>query len=201
MTSIALIDDHPMLTNTLGAWLEATGRISVAGTAKNLTEARTLIESLDPLPHIIILDISVGKEDGLAFIPQLKKICAKRKENTPGILVCTMHEDPFIVKLAMDLGAAAYVAKSAESGEILAAIDKILSGDTYVSHKSGTQEQQKTVPALTRRENEIAALVKQSLTTGQIAGRLSISIRTVEFHLANIYQKTGVSSREELFRL
>ena len=203
MTSIALIDDHPMLTNTLGAWLEATGRISVAGTAKNLTEARTLIESLDPLPHIIILDISLGKEDGLAFIPQLKKICAKREENCsmPGILVCSMHEDPFIVQRAMDMGAAAYVAKSAESGEVLAAIDKILSGDTYVSHKSGTQEQQKTVPALTRRENEIAALVKQSLTTGQIAGRLSISIRTVEFHLANIYQKTGVSSREELFRL
>ena len=83
MTSIALIDDHPMLTNTLGAWLEATGRISVAGTAKNLTEARTLIESLDPLPHIIILDISLGKEDGLAFIPQLKKSAPKEKKTAP----------------------------------------------------------------------------------------------------------------------
>ena len=47
MTSIALIDDHPMLTNTLGAWLEATGRISVAGTARNLSEARTLMERLE----------------------------------------------------------------------------------------------------------------------------------------------------------
>jgi DNA-binding CsgD family transcriptional regulator len=44
-------------------------------------------------------------------------------------------------------------------------------------------------------------LVKQSLTTGQIAERLSLSIRPVENHLAHIYDKTGVSSREELFNL
>ena len=199
MTSIVLIDDHPMLTNTLGAWLTATGRFTVAGTAGNLTEARSLMERLDPLPHIIILDISLSKDDGLTFIPQLKKICAKRKENTPGILVCTMHEDPFIVKLAMDLGAAAYVAKSAESGEILAAIDALLAGKTY--HSPQNEMQKPIPPALTRREKEIISLVKQTLSNLQIAQRQNMSVRTVEKHLEHIYSKLNVKSREALIRL
>jgi NarL family two-component system response regulator LiaR len=53
----------------------------------------------------------------------------------------------------------------------------------------------------THREIEIAALVKQSLNTRQIAGRLGLSIRTVENHLAHIYAKTGVSSWEGLHDL
>jgi DNA-binding NarL/FixJ family response regulator len=99
----------------------------------------------------------------------------------------------------MDLGAQGYVPKSAELEEILAAIDAILAGKTYISPKTGKQYQ--SLPALSVRENEIAALVKQSLTTGQIAERLGLSIRTAENHLAHIYDKTGVSSREELFNL
>ena len=199
MTSIVLIDDHPMLTNTLGAWLTATGRFTIAGTARNLSEARSLMERLDPLPHVIILDISLGKDDGLTFIPQLKKICAKQKTQLPGILVCTMHEDPFIVKLAMDLGARAYVAKSADSGEILAAIDAILEGKTYISPKSKTPNS--IPPALTRREKEIISLIKQSLSNQQIAERLAISARTIENHLAHIYHKTGITAREKLLEL
>lgn len=208
MISVVLIDDHLMLTNAISTWLEAVGRFTIAGTAASLDEARILMKELDPLPQIVILDISMGsgkqtavQEDGLTFIPELKKICKERKAPAPDVLVCSMYEDPFLVKRAMDLGAKAYVAKSAVAGEITAAIDAILAGETYTSVKIKAQEQNKSFPAFTRRESEIVSLVKQSLSNQQIAKMLGINNRTVENHLQSIFEKTGIASRKELYGL
>jgi NarL family two-component system response regulator LiaR len=175
------------------------------------------MEELDPPPQIIILDISLGKEDGLALIPELKTLCGKRKAplqegnlrptgsvGVPGVLVWSMHEDPFIIQRAMDMGARAYVPKSANPEEFLAAIEAVLSGVPYVYTEHPKREQdgiQQDSVKLTSRENEIAALVKQSLSAPQIAERLGISTRTVEKHLERIYIKTETSSWEELHNL
>jgi NarL family two-component system response regulator LiaR len=201
MISIALIDDHPLAINGIGAWLKNTGRFEITGTAGTLKEAAALMKKLNPLPAVIILDISLGAEDGLEFIPALKKICAKRKSALPGILVCSMYEDTFLIQRAIDLGARAYVPKSAELNEIIAAIDALLAGDTYINPKYRLHKQKQNVQALTRRENEIVALIKQSFSAKEIAQRLKINLRTVENHLVHIYAKTGYSSREELFNL
>jgi DNA-binding NarL/FixJ family response regulator len=197
MVPILLIDDHQMVASAIAAWFGADGRFCIAGTAATLAQARSLMEELDPLPQIIILDISLGKEDGLALIPELKTLCEKRKAPFPGVLVWSMHEAPFIIQRAMDMGACAYVAKSAKSEEFLAAIEAVLSGVPYIYTEHQTRNKQDSVK-LTNRENEIAALVKQSLTAGQIAERLNISTRTVEKHLERIYIKTETSSWEEL---
>jgi len=201
MTSIVLIDDHPLATNGIGAWLNGTGRFTVSGTAKNIAEASALMEQLNSLPDIIILDISLGTEDGLDFIPLLKKICARRNAPMPGILVCSMYEDPFLVQHAMDSGARAYVAKSAESKEILAAIYALLEGCAYVNPRYRITTPKRSWSLLTRRENEIVACIKQNMNNKQIAKRLNITVRTVENHLSHIYLKTDSISREDLLKL
>ena len=88
MTTIALIDDHPLAINGIGAWLKGTGRFEIAGTAGTLAEAGALMERLETLPDVVILDVSLGADDGLSFIPALKEICAKRNAALPGILIC-----------------------------------------------------------------------------------------------------------------
>jgi len=211
MISIALIDDHPLAINGIGAWLSSTGRFTIAGTARTLAEGRDLLQKLDPLPAIIILDVALGAEDGLDFIPVLKEICNERKAaiqetfgggiKVPGVLVCSMYEDPFLIQRVMDSGAQGYVAKSAEFTEIINAIDSILGGKNYVDPRYCMNTKKRSWSVLTLRENEIAALVKQSLTTRQIAKRLGISVRTVENHLTHIYVKTDAASRAELIDL
>ena len=201
MISIALIDDHPLAINGIGAWLSNTGRFTIAGTAGTLAEARALLKKLDPLPEIIILDVSLGAEDGLEFIPTLKEISAKRDAPLPGILVCSMYDDPFLVQRAIELGASAYVAKTADSGEIITAIDAILAGNTYVNNKYRIKAPNQLWSKLTPRENDIMALIKRSFSNRQIARRLGLSIRTIENHLAHIYVKTETASREELMEL
>jgi len=201
MTTIILIDDHPLAANGIGAWLNGTGRFTICGTAKNLAEASALMKQPENLPDIIILDISLGPEDGLDFIPMLKEICEKRNAPMPGILVCSMHEDPFLIQRAIDSGAGAYVSKSSESGEILTAIDMLLKGGNYINPRYRIKKPKHSWSLLTRRENEITACIKQNMSNKQIAKRLSITIRTVENHISHIYYKTGASSREELMEL
>jgi DNA-binding NarL/FixJ family response regulator len=202
MIPVLLIDDHQMVSSAIAAWLCADGRFFISGNAATLEQARNLIEQLDPLPQIIILDVSLGKEDGLTLIPEIRTLCEKRKAPVSGILVWSMYEDPFLKQRAMDLGAAAYVAKSAKSEEFLAAIEAILSGVPYINTKYQTSKDQRQDNfRLTSRENEIASLVKQSLSASQIAKRLGISVRTVEKHLERIYIKTNTSSWEELHNL
>jgi NarL family two-component system response regulator LiaR len=201
MIKIALIDDHPLAINGIGAWLKSTGRFEIAGTAGTLAEAGELMERLDTLPAVVILDVSLGAEDGLEFIPALKKICKKRRAALPGILICSMHENIFMLQRAMDMGARAYVSKSAESGEILTAIDALLAGDAYINQKYKPLTEKQNLQMLTRRENEIISLIKQAYSSKDIAEHLKISLRTVQNHLAHIYTKTDTSSREELFNL
>jgi NarL family two-component system response regulator LiaR len=159
------------------------------------------MEQIKKPPDIIILDIALGTEDGLEFIPILKETCVKRKTALPGILVCSMYENPFLIQRAMDAGARAYAAKSSESAEIIAAIDALLAGGTYVNPKYHIRAHQQAWSALTRRENAIVSLVQQSLNTRQIAKHLGISVRTVENHLAHIYVKTNAHSLEDLMKL
>ena len=201
MISIVLIDDHPLAINGIGAWLSNTGRFRVIGTAENLKEATALMERLETLPEIIILDISLGQEDGLEFVPILKELCKKKNAKLPGILVCSMFEDPFLIQRAINLGVQAYVAKSAKSEEIMTAIEAIISGNTYVNSKYKINYKEKAWSVLTRRENEIVSLIKQNLNTKQIAKRLGLNPRTVENHLGRIYMKTNTLSRAELLEL
>jgi len=201
MTSILLIDDHPLAVNGIGAWLTGTGNFKIAGTAGTLEKACKLMEDSLELPEIVILDISLGIEDGLDFIPRLKNICGKRNLPMPGILVCSMYEDPFLIKQAMESGADAYVPKSADSDEILKAIGEILKGNTYINEKYQITEPEHFWHNLTRRENEIVSLLKRNFSTAQISKNLFISIRTVENHLSNIYEKTGVNKKDELIKL
>ena len=201
MIQIVLVDDHPLAINGIGAWLSSTGRFAIAGTAGTLAEARSLFERIEAMPEIVILDISLGPEDGLDLIPALKKVCTERAAPMPGILVCSVYEDPFLIQRALDLGAEAYVSKSAESGEIISAIDAILVGECYVNPKYHTGFRRKAWTVLSPRENEIVSLVKRSMSNAQIAKHLGLSARTIENHLAHIYVKADVASREELMKI
>jgi len=207
MIPIMLIDDHPLAINGIGAWLNGTGRFIICGTAGNITEAVSLIESMNILPEIIFLDISLGEEDGLDFIPKLKEICKKKNANDssaalmPNILICSMYEDPFLIQQAFDMGAKAFISKSAKSSEIIAAIDALLEGGTYINPKHKLDNQNQAWSLLSRRENEIVALVKRNFHNRQIAKRLCLSLRTVENHISRIYFKTDTKSRDELINL
>jgi NarL family two-component system response regulator LiaR len=201
MTRVVLIDDHPLAINGIGEWLRATGRFTIVGTAGTLAGTQALLEGLENLPPLIILDIALGAENGLEAIPILKEIYKKRETPLPGIVVCSMYDELFVIRRAFDAGAGAFISKSTDLREIIAAIDTALAGETYLNDKYTTLIRQGAARGLSAREREITALVRRSLSNEAIAEKMDISVRTVQNHLAHIYVKTNTRSRSELARL
>ena len=201
MIPVILIDDHPLTRGGIRDWLEKTGRFTVAGEAAALAQARSLLESAEAPPALLILDISLGAENGLDFIGEIQEVFRKRKAKPPAILVCSMYDDPFVARNALGSGADGYICKSAEPEEFVAAVDTVLAGKTYTGKSVEIPAQNKTWEALTRRESEIVTLLKCSFTNRQIAKSMGISVRTVENHLSHIYEKTGVPTRRGLVNL
>ena len=205
---VLLIDDHQFVNMGLAFCLKETGRFTVTGQAATLAEAMRFIEqsdegSLQKLPSIIILDIMLGEENGLDFLPFLKDFCRKKKIAMPSVIICSVLEDPIRIQTALDLGASGYVPKSGSKADLLDAIDKALRGEVYINetHNSKLKEVSGIYSELTKRELEVYYLLKQNKTNRQIAKELNVNIRTVENYVSNIYFKMGIKSRLDLLKM
>jgi len=200
---VLLIDDHPALNAGIAAMLESTGVFTVCGQTESLSQAMSFVEKSDPLPSAIVLDLILGEENGLDFLPMLKKHCADRKIPMPPVLVYSALSDPFKIQTAFKLGAAGFLSKTGGKAELLKAIDAILCGKTYISDELNVKlnEDAGLYSRFTKQETKVIDLIKADKTNQQIAERLCISIRTVENYISRIYFKTGYSSRDEVRRL
>jgi two-component system, NarL family, response regulator NreC len=126
------------------------------------------------------------------------------------ILILTLHEDEALLKEAIKAGAGGYILKRAAESELISAIQTILRGDLYIDPSmvrvllgepnQSSKTQAAPVEALTPREKEILKLIVEGYTNRQIGEQLTISVRTVEGHRANISDKLGLHSRVELVR-
>jgi len=121
-----------------------------------------------------------------------------------------MHEDSSLLQEAIRAGAAGYLLKRAAESELVNAIRAVSRGDLYVhpamtrallaSTPLGSADQVGEVETLTPREIEVLSLIAQGYTNRQIASRLTLSVRTVESHRANLMEKLNLHSRVELVR-
>ena len=200
---VLLIDDHPLTNNGLASCLEETGRFIVSGQVNSLSEAKRFIEESINLPSLIVLDILLGEENGLDFLPFLKGFCRGRRVSIPPVLVCSVLEDPFRIQAALKSGASGYIPKTGTKAELLKAIDTVLQGEVYISgeHALKLSKSLGAYEQFTKREMEVLNLIKQNKSNQEIAKALYINIRTVENHISNIYFKTGCGSRLELEKL
>jgi DNA-binding NarL/FixJ family response regulator len=201
--TLVLIDDHRMIRKGFRAYLTETSRFNVVGEAGSLEEAYTLFETLPCPPVLVLLDIELGEDNGLELIPWLKEKYSHRGRPAPAVLVYSVFTDPYRVQSALRMGAQGYIAKSADEGEIEAALDAVLAGESYV--EKGLTEKITGLPdyysRLTQREREILNLVQKNYNNSRIARELKVELRTIENYLSRIYDKTGISTRGELVKL
>ncbi len=200
---ILIVDDHGVLRAGLRALLSAEPDLEVVDEAAGGYEALRLADELRP--EVVLLDISIPDLSGIEVTRQLKKILPETR-----VLILTVHEDESLLQESIRAGAAGYIIKRAVESELIDAIRAVWRGDLYV-HPAMTRALFKDispsppssdppVESLTPREVEVLCLIAQGYSNRQIAEALSISIRTVESHRANLMGKLNLRSRVELVR-
>jgi two-component system nitrate/nitrite response regulator NarL len=203
---ILLVDDHTVVREGLRMLIENEADMVVVGEAG--TSADALAAAGREQPDVIVLDLALGGEDSVDSLPALMACSVGSK-----VLILTGVNDPERHRRAVRLGAVGLLLKD-QAGKIFTkAIRKVHAGEAWLDHSmmadiltSFTRAGERRKPdaeaakieTLTRREREVSALAAEGLSTKRIAERLSISEKTVSNHLAEIYQKLGISNRVEL---
>ncbi len=198
---VVLADDHAVVRKGIRQFLEEEGDIQVVGEATNGQEAIKQVAELRP--DVAVLDIRMPILTGIEATRRIKARYSEVK-----VLVLTAYDDdPYIFAL-LKAGANGYVLKTAESSELVEAVRGVHRGesvlDPAVTQKVVTQlttgrpaGAQAMIETLTDRELEVLRLVAKGLTNKAIGRELSISHRTVQGHLANIFGKLDVDTRTE----
>jgi two-component system response regulator NreC len=203
VTRILIADDHGVLRAGLRALLKAEPRLDVVGEAADGEEALRLASALRP--DIVLMDISMPDCGGIEATRRLRELLPDVR-----VLILTVHDDKSMVQEAIQAGAAGYILKRAAESDLVNAIQAVSRGDMYV-HLPMTRALQAeatalaaasevAVETLTPREIEVLRLIARGHTNRQIANLLTLSVRTVESHRANLMDKLDLHSRVELVR-
>ncbi len=192
-----VVDDHPLFCDALGLTVRSVSDVSVR-TADCLENALDAI-SEHGKPGLIILDLNLPDVNGLEGLVRLKETVA----DTP-VLVVSSLADGRIVRGAIRLGAAGYVPKHSSRAVILAALDAVRRGETYVpdgfaNTGDGAElaDAGRRLASLTNQQRRILNLICEGKLNKQIAYELSIAETTVKAHMTAIMRKLGVYSRTQ----
>ena len=197
---IVIIEDHPLVREGLASYFADTGRWQVMGTAPSLEAAKELLTRAET--DVVLLDIQLEDGWGLDIIPWYTSQSGHEKE--PALMaVYSTFDDNAHVNAALSMGVRAYVCKRSNVPELEKALLSALNGKVYIDDRveSRLQKAGDIYGLLTKREKEIFTLVKSGLSNKQIAAHLGITCHTVENIISCVYDKTGIDSRLELFKL
>lgn len=195
---VILADDHAVVRKGIRDFLTDADDIDVIAEATNGEEAIALIEQLRP--DVAVLDIQMPKHTGIDVCRHV------RAQRWPiGVLILTAYDDGPYVLAVLQAGANGYVLKTADADEIIRAVRDVHDGksvlDSAIARKLMTQlaGQPDTTPieSLTPRELDVLKLAARGFTNKAIGAQLSVSDRTVQGHLANIFGKLHVATRTE----
>ncbi len=202
---VLIVDDHAMVRGGLRLVIEAQPDLSVVGEAGGVSEAIEVATATTP--DVITLDISMPGTSGVASIEQLLAVSPSSR-----IVVVTMHDDPTYVRSALAMGASGFVTKGAADSELVAAIRAVTQGRVFIdagleepadAARTESQPEDGSSPfaRLSEREREVFIAVAGGFANRQIAGRLDLSVKTVESYRARLMTKLGLHDRADLVRL
>jgi len=201
-TRVLLVDDHKIMREGLRSLLAVTPGVEVVGEAGDGRSAVQL--ALKLAPDVVVMDIGMPDLNGVDATRQIKARDPKIK-----VIALSLHSDERFIAGMFKAGASGYLLKDGAFEELAHAIRTVAAGHTYLCPRIA-----KTVirdylrdaqaaaiaggPALSEREREVLQLIAEGKSTKEIAGRLDVSVKTVETHRARIMERLGVHSVAEL---
>jgi two-component system, NarL family, response regulator LiaR len=193
VVTIALVDDHRVVSRSLRAYLESFADLRVAGVASSGEE---LLERLDEWnPQIVIADLLMpGGIDGIETTRRIR-------EHTPSVQVIalTASTDEARMVGVLRAGAAGYVRKDADPEVLLAAVRAVAAGRSYIDPSAAGRmiEAAAQFEDLTGRELDVLRQLSQGHSNKEIANALFISEETVKTHVSSVLAKLNAGNRAQ----
>jgi len=201
---VLLADDHTLVRNGIRRILESQPGIEVLAEAADGEAVLGLIHAHTDA-DVLVLDLNMPGIDGIEVLRTVRTIRPSLK-----VIVLTMHAGQQYVARAVKSGAHAYLLKDSAVQDLVAAVDAVVGGGSYFSpaiqvQLAGLLRGESQAPArphgVTDREREVLIWLARGLSSRQVARELSISVRTVETHRANLMHKLGVKSMAVLIQV
>lgn len=204
MITIILADDHVILRQGLRTLLEQEADFQVVAETGDGLEALGLVDR--HRPDVLIVDMVMP---GLSGLDVIRSVTERRQQTR--MIVLSMHGNEAYVVEALHLGASGYLLKESSASELIQAVREVVAGRRYLTSSlaeraldayvtSVAQSSAHPYELLTERERQVLQLAAEGLANAQIAERLSIGVRTVETHRANLMSKLSLKSHSELIR-
>lgn len=197
---IVIADDHTLVREGTRQILEDQPGLVVAGEAQDGEEAVAIVSRLQP--DVVLMDIAMPKMNGIEATRLIKK-----ESPATSVLILTAYDDDQYIFALLDAGAAGYLLKNVRGEELAQAVRAVAEGESvlhpaiaakvFKRYTRSDQAVDEEIEPLTDRESEVLAMAARGLSNKMIARELSLSDRTVQVHLSNIFGKLSVASRTE----
>jgi DNA-binding NarL/FixJ family response regulator len=187
MIKIALIDDHPIITDGLSKVFHDHPEFEVVGVYNSPLTAAEEIPNLDV--NIILSDVSMPDMSGYELITKLKK-----SKSNPKMIMLSMFVEKSIIASCYQMGADGYISKSDSTDKIIGTIQDVLDGKKvfpFPAKELEATEKDGKAGMLSAREIEILKLVAEGFSSKQVADKLFLSELTVNTHRRNMLKKTN----------
>ena len=199
VADILLVEDHPVVRLGLRAVLDAEPDLRVVGEAASVAEAVALNRRLRPA--LVVLPLRLGGE--FTGVDLCREVVAS--SHAPKVLIYTAHTAAEEASASFLSGAHSFVHKGETPDRLVETVRATLAGQRLwllgaePGHSRSALEARAAAAGLTRREQEVLALMLQRRTNAQIAQELFIELPTVKTHVRGVLAKLGVARRGELF--
>ncbi len=198
-TTIVIADDHPLFRGALRqavASLMPNSRVVEANGMEELNGTLAAEKEVD----LILLDLTMPGVQGFSGLLYLRS----QFPEVPVVIV-SAHDDPTVVRRALEFGASGFIPKSLDTDGIGTALEAILSGDTWTppdidlgaAEDTETSDLVHRLGSLTPQQVRVLMMLSEGLLNKQIAYELGVSEATVKAHVSAILQKLGVDSRTQ----
>lgn len=200
-TRVLVADDHPLFREGVASLLDKNGSTEVVGQAGTGREAIRLTE--ETRPDLVLLDLSMP-DGGLWALGEIKRLAAP-----PAVAMLTVSEDDDDVFQALKAGAEGYILKGIGARDLVAAVDDLAAGRSYVSpglamkvlqamrSQATAEKEDDPIDTLTAREEDILRLVAQGKSNKEVGRALDLQEKTVKHYMTIILQKLSVRNRTE----
>lgn len=200
--TLTIADDHPMVRKGLSAFLSTAPDIDVLDIGVCMADAVQAVER--HAPDVVLLDLFMPDQPAVETVRQIKKASPRSQ-----IVMLTSHEgDEYVLPLTQ-AGAISYILKDSTPEELITTVRNAAAGDTTISPrvaqalvkeiKRGQAASQSPLHEdLTDREMDVLHCIAEGMSNSEIAGRLSITERTVKSHVSNILSKLYLTDRTQV---